>query len=890
MKQHVCFCDCVIVKSNCNILVCRCNVHGVSSKKIKHMLDTYEHNITGQSLFAMLPPLNLGKVQTRTTPSNTSVNSAQNQSKMPAVDISNIFHFSSSLSCAQTSASSADSVVSSSRSTFLASVPHTVASSGYVLSADNGVRNCSLLDASASNFVSETVGSHTSDIPATAHETLTLPGCVFKNASESSICCESVDTGRRGAAGAMENDCSADALLPVSRALLSNRQDLVLLVDSSAHSSSSDRAAVTSPFSAETVIGIDNEKFTGNSAAASSNICAEIMQTSELLSASEMSQLISSRQLDDETVDVVTEDVQSASDVTCSARNTDTASCSSAQLELESLSCAVSDDVHLHCGRPHTVDANMQDTLSRHAADTQSSDLTVNKADTLLIPSVPELANCSMVADGEGAKSVDRRKHLLTVIYATFCDMKSTCTNVKILNGDLPTAEPSDIEHLKHITLDKTMECESSHETSKNIDEFPLHLDAEEKDAENEASSTDHSIDKGGTTELLCENNKALASVEENLLHDVAGSGDIQSLAQSDKFVGSEARVKNLETQRVAELMYWEPTDTSKRLSCAHVEAKVRCGVVDTVASIIPIADSLAEQSVPGMEPKPRRTSLRSCQKAQMSSLMERIVAGKEWLSECEPWKNPVTQCEHGSVDVASSHSDIDQCRTEQCSVLHECQSNSTQTEPADFVTLAKATSGEEVLNMANYIAVVETSPRVISSHVTDNHMSTSLNVPVHLMLHKSCSTADESENVENSSQLDLLTSCFPTIGSHHLQELLTNCGNDIIIVADLLLEFGYEYNEPQEDIADIAEHSSSSCSNSTRDSPDCTVAAKNNSPSIKETKMSKKNTSTLCRLYRDSLIPKGIVAQSTKIQPARELQVRGNLPTLGLYLCVLFC
>jgi len=868
-------------------------VHGVSSKKIKHMLDTYEHNITGQSLFAMLPPLDCRKLQTLTTSVGTSVDSAQKQSEMPAVD--DLCHFLSSSGAGIDVTSAHSCIVSSSESTLPASGPHTVASSGHVLSAEDGVHSCSLSDSGTLNLVSETVVSHPTDIPATAScKTVSLPSHVFENALKS-ICRDSVGTDG-STAGAVVNACSADVWLPVCTASLSNNPGLMLLAEHSALSSkvtfSSGTATVTSPPSAHAMVTTNilctDKNCRGNSAAANGETCAYVVQTSGKLLASEVSEVISSRSPDDEAVDVVTEHDQSANETTSSARSIDTASRSFAELKSGSPSRTVPADVHLGCNHPQAVDADTQNmtNIPRCAADTQPSD----KADALLMSSVPEVANCYLMTGSGTAESDDA--HLSDA----FCDAKSACGQVESVDGDLPTSKDSDVEHLKQVTLDKTMRCVSSHAASEKNDKkyskLTHHLDADEIVGESETYCTVHDVDKDGTTKLLCENEKAPAAIEEKLRHDVGSSDEIQSVVQSpesDRPMESKPMVENTEihnAQRVAELMYWGQIDTGERLNNADSKVEVHSAVLDTVTCGPPMADSPAESCIPGIEPKPRRMSLRSCQKKPASSLMERIVAGKEWLSECESCPNTIAQSERSVVDVAPSHSD--QCRAKQHSVSDDCRSDSTQTEPHDFAALAKATNGEEVLDMPDYIAVVETSPRSISSHVTDSR--TSPNAPVRLMLHKSCSTADESENVDNSSQLDLLASCFPSISSHDLQELLTNCGNDIVVVADLLLEFGYEYNEPREDIAHtMAPSSSSSCSSSSRASPDRSVAVKNSSPSVKETKSSKKNSSALCRLYRDSLISKGVVAESVKIQPPFEFQVPINVPTSGLCLCVLF-
>ena len=849
-------------------------MHGVSSKKIQRMLDTYERDVTGQSLFAMLPPLNCGKLQSQNQAFDTSVGSALDHSQKisgsahspsETAPIDDLFHFTLSPSDAGTDMMSAHSCdISSSGFALPVSGPHPVASSGYAISADDGIISCLLSEFTTSNLASQAVGSHPSDVPATAScKTLISSSSMFENAPES-VCFDSVGTGS-SATRAMEN-----ASLPVCTLSLSDGHDVVLLTENSTLSSklrctsSSDMATVTSPLSAATVVTADingsDEKLADNSSVANGGMHADVMQNLAKLSASKMSRLIYDSSLADEAVGIVTDDAQSMSEAASSTSNTeDTNLHSFAELECGSSSDLVPADLCLGCDHLRAADASTPNT-SLYVVDSQPS----SKTDT-------------------------------------FCDMNSACGQAETLKSDLPAAEHSTIEHLAHITVDKTSDCIISRVASKKNDdkypEFTLRIDAREKDAETEASSTEQSIDKDGTSELLCEIEMADSVFEEKSLYNVpvAGSVVIQSVAQSrenDKLIETEARVENLEidnAQRVAELKYWGQIDTSKRLNSAQTQAEVemQSEFVGTVTSSPPVA----EQHIRGTAPKPQRRSLRSCQKKQASSLMDRIVAGKQWLSECEPCGNPTgnpfTLSEHSLVDEAASQSDVGQCTVEQRSLSDKCRSVLTQTEPHDFITLTKATNSEEFLGMTDYGAVVETFPRVISSHVTDSH--TLPNVPVCLMLHKSCSTANETENVtENSSQLDLLASCFPTISLGDLQELLTNCGNDIIVVADLLLEFGYEYNEPQEDIAVLS--SSSSHSVSTQSSPDRSAAARNSPARTKETKGSKKNTSALYRLYRDSLISKGIAAESVKIQTPCELQVPVNIPTSGLYLCVLFC
>lgn len=327
---------------------------------------------------------------------------------------------------------------------------------------------------------------------------------------------------------------------------------------------------------------------------------------------------------------------------------------------------------------------------------------------------------------------------------------------------------------------------------------------------------------------------------------------------------------------RATELRYWGPTDTNDALISCDDETEVCRGtsghssMIEQCFSGVDDQTPMIEPCLTGVGPKPQQRRL---QKKRLSSLMQSILVGKGWASDCG--------CPAADQSDSSSPSQqFELCDTQHSLVSAEYQSDFTQTEPCDFIASAKAANGEDVM-----VTVVKTSPRTVSSPLSLTDHQPSLKVPFRIMLHKSCATADEMENTEHSSQLSSLAACFPTVTSDDLQELLTSCDNDAQVVADLLLEFGYEYNEPRDD---VVSSSSSHTNSSSCCSPDRPLSVERNSPNVKETKSGtagRKNTPTLYRLCREVLISKGV----RTMQPRRQLQVPINAQTSGFNLCVHF-
>ena len=895
------------------ICVYRCNVHGVSSKKIKHMLENYEHNVTAQTLFAMLTPLVSGRLQVPCAAAvSTSDDLPQDLCKSSVADHPRCIRTLPSATGFDLASGHSCAVQLTSVSTVPASVALHVGDS---VSADVGIYSCSSVE--SSSLVSETVrSSAAANVPAvTSGDQLIPPTSSFTNDSSPG---DYETVGKEGNAARSAVTCRTASVLSVPAASLLHSQDPVLSVEYSVSSSdlilSNDDTVITSPLPADVdttdVDGtIENlAAASGVQVASSQTICAETVQTSEKQLASKLPELIADGTSHHEAVFVGTEPIQSRSEYP----DTDATSRSSADLQFESFSGVVTADFPLESSQAHAVDTLPTADVVRISSgpadrgNTQLSDA-VKSNRVLLTSSLTEVGDCSSAAE-TGTASDDEaacRLHtnLLADLTETCCDAESACSRFETLDGGLPTAGKMclGMECSKHLTPDNTVKLSPNPDpvvmaSDEKCFEVTLHRDtaqaANENDEENETHGTDRKTEEDRMAELSCKNEKSLDAVDEQLLLEITANGaegnigiqsDTLSL-ESDDVTVNEVQAKHLETQcytapKAAELIYWGQTDTDKRLLGQNTETEVRSEVADVAAfDPLTIDSEAAEQCIAGVESKPRRTRIRGSRKKQISSLLESVLTGKEWVGECEHDWNPATKSlENDAVIVEPSHTDIDKHCIEQ-------RDDSTQTDPSDFIVLTKVTNGDEVTPTADYVAVVSTLPRVISSHVTDSQ--TDPTVPFRLLLHKSCSTADESESVEISSRLSFLASCFPAISSQDLQELLANCGNDITVVADLLSEFGYEYNEPQDDVTDIPS-SSTSCTDSSSCSPVHSVMEEKSSSSTRETR-NKKNTSALYRLYEDSLVPKSIVRESRKMQLGSEVQVPINSLS-SLYHSVVF-
>ena len=857
----------------------RYNVHGVSSGKIKRMLGTYEHNVTAQSLFAMLPPLDCGQRQALTTAASTSSISAYSQSVNSAAD--DLYGLESSLSSARTYVATcfASSVVDSSSMSTAAS--QCVVSSGEGVYSSSGTSNSHCL-------VTEAVGSSWNNVAAASiYDFFTPPS------SSKSACCDGVGTA----------SCTpTEYEFPVPAASSSEVSSCKLV--------SSGNVPALSPLEVDALVTTDKRRVyevstqLDSESDGTSDRLSETMLTSGQLSQSKLSVLVSDRCSRDEASGIVTEHtecvggptssvVDCVDGVTSSASDTDVV-CHSTDFEY-GLPRTLTTDVLLGRSQPHGIDIQSPaDTVSVSqdhpscSTDTQLSDLATEKSHTMLLMcSTADEVKRSLSAESEAESDVKTGRNSLY-------DEKSVCNQRDALNSE---------QIHSCLTADKTVDCLLTQSLNAELAdvnhnekclECPVHLDSAQADFKNhdesKACSSDQSIDRSRTAEHNIDGDltteMASASTDKQLLCEVTADTVVSSCSvtrqpdprsiESDSLPRDEGKRKNSDTRcyntiRAAELIYWGQTDADERLLSQNSDAKVRS-----------VTDSVAEQhDEQGVEPKPQRRRLHGCQKKQIASLMESIWAGKEWMAEHDPGWNVTRPSESSSPDIELSCHNTDESSAEQRSVSDECRSNSTQTEPYDFVTLTKVTRNDELVDRTNYAAFIETSPRDISVH----DCQVLPDVPLRSVLHKSCSTADETEDSESSSQLQFLESCFPCIGSRDLHELLANCGNDVVVSADLLLEFGYDYNEPQGD--DVPDVSSLSTSDTDSCSSDHSVVVKSSSSHTKSSR-SPRSRKTALRLYKDSLISKGIELQSRQAQRRCQPSFGANVPAPSLYLTVL--
>jgi len=537
------------------------------------------------------------------------------------------------------------------------------------------------------------------------------------------------------------------------------------------------------------------------------------------------------------------------------------------------------------------------DSISLDAAHSTGIQ-TLDTPHTLLLTSsatdVALTSESGAACSSELTEKVDRRcQHDLT---ETFRDMKSDYKQDETVSDE---QKYLDRERLRRLTTDNS-QCPVADVASVGNDDRCLGVTLRhdcavtvvDKGQEDEPYNADDNVDRGRTAELCCKTDTLSASTDAQLVSEVpvdhvVSNVSLQTPPHSwdiDCLAVNETAVENIESYchnapRAAELLYWAQRDGDVELAAESREGSI----VDITASDTAAATSaVAEQSVSGTEPKPQRMQAHSSQKKHISSLMESILAGKEWVIECGREWNPSenSSLADGEPCCAGADDSHEERRLDLCERL----TNATQTEPDDFMTLTKIISNDEVLDTTNYVAVVETSPRVISSPCIGSQTSPKLSLRT--MLHKSCSTADEAEDVDNSSQLDFLASCFPSISLQDLQELMENCGNDTVVAAHLLFEFGYEYNVPQDDVTDIRS-SSTSCTDSAVSSPDQSVVVENSSPSTRVSR-SKRNASAPYRMYRDAVLPKGVTLESRKMCSPCEEQVPANSPASSLYLLML--
>jgi len=848
----------------------RSTVHGVSGKKIRRMLSMYEHNVTAQSLFAMLQPLPLPIAYDSNQPplliTATPSSSCNDNSKF-AVHAGQLP---------------------------VAVTPQPIETS------PTGKASCNQPQ-SLTETATDSSSDYNQSVVCDQEMAATVPSGSCDDTSQSMIF-----ESQLAATLISSSTSTSNAVIDSSPTQTSADVDNFCFLTSSSSSSSATAAA------GEAVVMVTESVDRRNidlTSAVNNNHRHFYPVSSSLSGPVEEAGITVTK--------AAAVDSENALDIVTNCLG------SSSELVAEDTSCAV------RTGEPVCYAEALAACDTQLEPDPEDSIL-VDSSDDITHPSTLDRsfatdAETGTTSSSELADMVPGR-HCQQLSTETFCELQSGFRGNQMPNGEHVF---SDVEHLKHLSADRTkclIPADSTDVSShkEKCLEVSFCCDRAESVAADQGQpnktcdNIDGGIDIDRAAELLRDgiSEPLPAATDAQLQHTVtAGLAEsivnrltLSQCLDSDCSAVHEAEVENAEsgcyaaTPRATELLYWGQTGDNDDSIVGETETS------QTEATDVVLSSSetlVAEMyASPWTEPKPRRMRP---PKKPVSSLMESIMAGgKEWVSECslpgwiddqecmgeftKPGLNvsknsPSADLGHYCTVIDSSHHD------EQSLVSSErCSSNFTQTEPSDFITLTKIiSSNDEVVDASNYVSVLETTPRVISSSSLLSDQ-TSAKIAFQSVLHKSTSTMDETETLDGSSQLEFLASCFPTISLHDLQELLESCGNDTVVVADLLFEFGYEFNEPQDDVLDIRSSSTSGTDSAALSPSQSCVLESNSSSTTKSTARSRKNAPTLYRLYRDSVLPKGIVLQSRKMPTHCEKQVSvSSTPASGLHLRCLF-
>lgn len=897
-------------------------MHGVGSRKIKRMLDMYEHNITAEMLFAMLPPLLVSSRQSAPVTAAAAANELAYNHLSDTSDASNLCTAGSLASSPSSSMGTCVTYVKNSAAQSIlsvlavpSSVASTVTSSG-TASASPSVSAISASTTSSESAFPASVASHccisSADLVC-GRSGISSSTCLVSEAvSSGDVAVASAEAACRDTAKMKHGNCETagmecntiscartgctERVFSVPAATLPCNNPQFSAITSSQLVSSCDTSVTVGPLPTTDIACASKWQLTEGATTSimqldlqpenATNLPIEVSKTCRQQSQAKLIEVNS----DSENGGILSESVGG---LISSASETGTCSCT--DLVLRSLSSGVplhSNQLPIDNVQPPADTLNIS-LVPAFGTDTQESDVTTQ------IPS----ETFSPAGLGRRVLSTESRAELAdsSGCNLSLCDVNLACSQHETVDGKQKYLE------LEHCLMDSNAGCLSFSNQSPVLpsvepNDTTLHVD--------DRFETRDLKPSGRATAEMCS-----ISTDERLSFEVTAdnvesTGVVESDAQIQKggsFPVTENNVQTSTTQfdserKAVELMYWGRTNVSDTLPSGDEQGNL--GLCDMDESIPPARDAAVEQLSPVVGPKPQRTRLHGCQKKNVSSFSESILAGREWISEEQGLSFATQPSEDSSPGGELLCRNADQSNTK-CCVSDDRQTSSTQTESRDFFVLTKVSHNDELIKatVADLVAVIETIPRDISEHLSDDHMPAS--VSSRPVFHKSCSTADDHvECVESSSQVEFLVSCFPSISCQDLRELLAKCGNDVIVAVDLLLEFGYEYNEPHG-----AHSSSSSCidseyrklqtrdvteirssSTSSTDSAGCSldhsVVAENGSNSGTKATKSKRNTSTLYKLCRDSLISKGIRLTSRLVQPRHDtMQVLANLPPSSWYL-----
>ena len=197
-----------------------------------------------------------------------------------------------------------------------------------------------------------------------------------------------------------------------------------------------------------------------------------------------------------------------------------------------------------------------------------------------------------------------------------------------------------------------------------------------------------------------------------------------------------------------------------------------------------------------------------------------------------------------------------------------------TVTEAKDFVITHKLECGQQVDDYERGLiqAIIPCISRVITSgmqHSYSDHEQGSPSRPLTFNIDKSCSTDDLADHCPVDG-LEFLAGCFTSVGKSDLLDILQQCGGDIQWAVNLLLDSGYEYNDPPTPINNVntvAQDTSELSLTVSENTPKTEQAVEQqeiiSTPSPSPSKKAKKSPVSLMVICHDSLKSKGVITKN---------------------------
>ncbi len=190
-----------------------------------------------------------------------------------------------------------------------------------------------------------------------------------------------------------------------------------------------------------------------------------------------------------------------------------------------------------------------------------------------------------------------------------------------------------------------------------------------------------------------------------------------------------------------------------------------------------------------------------SCSNGQREPLPPRVSKTRQKQPKCPPTPHidPQTKQQLLSEDwQMPNFGGFEWAQTESAAVVNvDRREASTYTHPKDFSIINAMLQGFSIQDDDGFQQVISATARDIIEgvQVSGDERQSSPSRTQKLTLEKSCAT--EPEDHFNPGGLDFLVNCFPTVSADDLSEILKRCEGDIQWAVNLLLDAGYEYNQP---------------------------------------------------------------------------------------------